>query len=69
MSGEFSGMSQQEITAAWAADLLAVLRQVAATPGYLEAVELVVRVAPDSDGNYTVDADDWDEIDSLILAY
>lgn len=68
-SAEFQGMSQQEITAVWAADLLAALRQAAETPGYLDAVELVVRVAPDVDGSYTVDAADWDEIDGLILAY
>lgn len=68
-SAEFADKTEQEIEAAWAADLIAAVSARVDTLGYLEPQTIQVRVTQDAAGSYTIADADWDKIDELILSY
>ncbi len=68
-TAEFADKTEQEIEAAWAADLIAAVSARVDTLGYLEPQTIQVRVTQDDSGSYTIADADWDEIDELILSY
>ncbi len=53
----------------WASGILQLFRDHAAEGGYLDAESIIIQLAPDTDGLYTISDNDFSNLDALILAY
>lgn len=72
-SGEFDDITEEEFDAIfeseWAECVIGLAEEGLATAGYMDPETISVQVTPDSDGVYTISENDFNRIDSLIIAY
>jgi len=68
-AGEYAGISDEEFENIWAQGMIDLVRANLSQIGYLDPQTITVRVEKDSDGAYSVNEDDFQKADELIIAY
>lgn len=68
-AGEFDEFTDQEFEEAWADGIISLVEARVDDIGYLEPEVISVQITPDEDGVYSISDNDFQRIDSLIIAY
>jgi hypothetical protein len=68
-SGELAELSEDERNEAWAQDILELLEARLDTLGYLEPQTITVHISQNENGEYIINADDFENADRLIIKY
>lgn len=68
-AGEFANMSDQEFETAWAQGVIDLVSARLDSIGYLDAQTITIHVEPDSTGTYSINSDDFNTIDTLMIQY
>ncbi len=68
-AGEFDEYTDQEFEEAWADGIIRLVEDRLDDIGYLEPEVISVQITPDDDGVYSISDNDFQRIDSLIIAY
>lgn len=68
-AGEFADMTDEEYEVAWAQAVIDMVAARIDSIDYLDPQTISVQVVKDDDGVYSIDASDFNRIDSLMIAY
>lgn len=68
-AGEFDSMSDEEFETTWAQEVINLVSARLDGIGYLDAQTITVHVEPDSTGTYSINSDDFNTIDTLMIQY
>lgn len=68
-SGEFDNITDEEYEVIWAQAIIDMVSARLDSIGYLDPQTISVQVVKDADGIYSIDENDFNRIDSLIISY
>ena len=69
-AGEFAEMDEQQFETAWAQGIIDMVYARVDSIGYLEAQAITVHVVQDAEsGRYSIDSEDFQAVDALMIAY